>query len=142
MKKVLSKQRSVAFIICRSPLVIDKRGSWGNSPENFQEAPNGAFLKMKDATEVSHLVQPNADFSAPVGWVPGSAPGLFDKAPIWIDEKIHQAGETIEVDGLDGFMEYIITEPSVTVYNEQDGQPNLKDGWVQKMTDLEKNYIV
>lgn len=46
-KRVESKQVNVSFLWCSCPITIDKSASWGNSPENFQKAPDGAFLKLK-----------------------------------------------------------------------------------------------
>jgi len=142
MKKIESKQRDVPFVFCNSPITIDKSASWGTSGDSFQVAPNGAFLKMSSATVVSHLVQPNADKTAPLGWVPGSGAGLFDKAPIWIEEEIRQAGTTINVRSADNAagMPYTVNEPSVVCYNDVDGKPNMEDGWVQTLVNIQKNY--
>jgi hypothetical protein len=85
MKLVSSRQKNVTFIKCFDPLTIDKSKSWG--PNNFQAAPKGAFLKMKNDSTVSHLVQPNADFSAPIGWVYTGNGNLYDKAPIFVGGK-------------------------------------------------------
>lgn len=142
MKRLLSLQRDVPFVWCSSPVIIDKRGDWGDDPNNLQNAPNGAFLKMKDPQTVSHLVQPNKDRSAPMGWVPGSWPGLFDKQPIWVAQEVIPPGTTKFVATQDGGMNYKFDVPSVFCCNDQNGQPNLADAWVQKVSDLQKNYEV
>lgn len=144
MKRIMSTQAGVFFAFCSSPVTIDKRAAWGNTADNLQEAPDGAFIKMneKDGTlSVSHLVQPNEDKSAPVGWIPGSGPNRFDKEPIWINEKIIDPGVTTTVNGLDGPMEYTFDEPSIICYNGDENGPDLKDGWVQTLTNLKKNYV-
>lgn len=141
MRRITSKQVNVRFVWCSSPITIDKRDEWGNAADNLQIAPNGAFLKMKGNTEVTHLVQPNADKTAPVGWIPGSEPGLFDKSPIYIGEYI-QAGDKITLRTLDGRVTYTATELSVVCANEKDGCPDLNDQWVQKISDVEKNYFI
>lgn len=64
---VKSRQRDVKFLWCGSPITIDKRNEWGTNGDNLQIALNGAFLKLKSDTEISHLVQPNEDKTAPVG---------------------------------------------------------------------------
>jgi hypothetical protein len=142
MKLIESTQRNVAFVFCGSPLTIDKRASWGENDDNFQKAPNGAFLKMKSETEVSHLVQPNADKTAPVGWVPGDNLGQFHKAPIWVDEEILQPGTTKELSTIDGDIKYEVTAPSMVCYNDLNGKPNLNDAWVQSVEQIEKNYVL
>jgi hypothetical protein len=142
MKKVVSTQRDVSFVFCPSPVTIDKRAEWGNSADNQQQGLNGAFLKMKDAYTVSHLVQPNDEKTAPVGWIEGKERGLYDKAPIWIDENILEVGETKAVVGFDGPITYSIKEPSMTCYNDVGGKPNLNDGWVQTLANLKKNYVL
>lgn len=138
--RVLSKQRNVRFVFCDDPITIDKRGSWGENSDNIQQGPNGAFLKMKSATEVSHLVQPNADRSAPVGWMK-SGEGLYDKLPIHIVRRA-EAGEVVEVATIDGPMKYEFQESWAIVCNDVDGQPNESDSWGQKWSDIEKNYEV
>ncbi len=138
--RVLSKQRGVPFVFCADPVTIDKRKSWGENADNLQYAPNGAFLKMKSSTEVSHLVQPNDDKTAPVGWMP-SGVGFFDKLPIHILRRV-EVGETIELQTLDGKITYEVKEPSAVVCNDKNGQPNEADSWVQKWVDIEKNYEV
>ena len=140
MKKLLSLQRDVRFIWCGDPITLDKRKSWGDNEDNYQLGQNGAFLKMKSDTEVNHLVQPNEDKSAPVGWIKGSGEGFFDKCPIYLIRRV-DAGETVALDTLDGKIVYEVKEPSAVVCNEKDGAPDLLDQWVQKMSDIEKNYI-
>jgi len=109
--------------------------------ENLQKAPNGAFLKFSSDTEVSHLVQPNDDKTAPVGWVVGDKAGLFHKAPIWIGEVL-EVGTTKELSTLDGDIKYDITEPSMVCYNDRNGEPDLSDAWVQSIAQIKKNYII
>jgi hypothetical protein len=130
-------------VACKSPITIDKREAWGDAPANFQDGINGAFLKMKSPTEVSHLVQPKPDWSAPEGWVPTGIPGIYDKSPIWIEERVIPAGEVTELKTADNAkpLEYRFDAPSVICYNtDANDQPNPKDAWVQKLTDLMTNY--
>ncbi len=141
MKRVLSKQTNVQFIFCPSPITIDKRAAWGSSHENLQHGPNGAFLKMKSVTEVSHLVQPNEDKTAPVGWVKGSSPGLFSKSPIWVGEEL-QAGTVKVLNTFDGQIHYEVKKPSFVCFNEPNGKVDDTDVWVQTKEELEKNYIL
>lgn len=144
MRYVTSKQVGVPFVFCPSPVTIDKRAAWGPMADNLQEAPNGAFMKMNKVSgkvdEVSHLVQPNVDKSAPVGWMAGAEVGLFDKLPIWVDEKVLQPGTKKEVNGLDGVMTYEVQEPSVVTYNGDESGPDLTDDWVQTVKNVQKNY--
>lgn len=141
MRKLQSKQRDVQFLFCKSPVTIDKRADWGDSAENLQHGPNGAFLKTSSPTEVSHLVQPNADKTAPIGWMPGSGPGLFDKLPIWIyDENVLQAGEVKKLMTADGEMEYTAKDLSLVCLNDLNGAPNEADAWVQTIAEIRKNY--
>ncbi len=140
MRLIQSKQRNVAFVFCASPVVIDKRAEWGQDPSNLQQGPNGAFLKMNSSTEVSHLVQPNEDKSAPVGWIQGDGPGLFTKSPIWVEDEVIQPGAKIQMMTLDGEINYEVKEPSVVCYNGDTSGPNLADGWIQSMKNLTKNY--
>lgn len=141
MKLIKSRQEKILFLFCPSPITIDKRKSWGDSPSNIQEGPDGAFLKINDDNTVSHLVQPNSDKSAPVGWVKSDLPNRFDKAPIWVGEKVN-SGETVSVQTIDNPapMTYTPTEVSYICYNDLDGAPNLVDGWIQKESALVKNY--
>jgi hypothetical protein len=142
MKKIQSTQRNVSFVFCPSPVTIDKRGEWGDNADNLQHGAGGAFLKMKDQTTVSHLVQPNEDKTAPIGWVVGSGPGLFDKTPIWIEEEVLPVGSTKVLQTLDGVMSYEVKKPSVVCYNDLDGKPNQKDSWAQTLDNLRSNYIL
>jgi hypothetical protein len=141
MKLIPSTQIDVAFVLCRSPITIDKRDAWGPAEGNFQQGPKGAFLKMASASEVSHLVQPKDDMSAPIGWEVGSGAGLFSKAPIWVDAVL-PSGEEKKVETADGPITYRFDEPAIVCYNsDDDGNPNLNDGWVQKISALKKNYV-
>lgn len=148
MKFVTSKQVNVPFIFCPDPVVIDKRKSWGESEDNFQKAPNGAFLKMKDSKTVSHLVQPNSTKTAPVGWVYSGRDNFYDKLPIFVGEKVNK-GEAKKIKTLDGEISYEAKEDSWVVYNVKNianpgdcgsYEPDLEDCWVQKESDLIKNY--
>lgn len=141
MRRVTSKQVGVPFVWCADPVTIDKRAAWGDTADNMQVGPNGAFLKMKSNTEISHLVQPNTDKTAPVGWVPGSTPGLFDKSPIYLGEQVNP-GSSITIKTLDGEMTYTPTELSVVCANEKNGEPDLNDQWLQTVANVEKNYVV
>jgi hypothetical protein len=147
MKKYNSKQQNVPFIWCPDPITIDKRSSWGNTDDNLQVAPNGAFLKvyaeLNNCTTtqvVSHLVQPKEDKSAPIGWVPVQF-GLFSKEPIWIDNNIIPSGKTYEFRTADGKMVYCLDEDAKVCYNcLENGEPDYEDGWLQKVSEIEKNY--
>lgn len=141
MKKIDSHQRNIRFIFCGSPVTIDKRAAWGNNADNLQQGPNGAFLKMKNETEVSHLVQPNADKTAPVGWIQGDGPGLFHKEPIWVDEEVLQPGTVKPIMTLDGPIEYEVKTLSQVCYNDKGNLPNQEDSWVQSVEDIKKNYV-
>jgi hypothetical protein len=141
MKLIQSTQVNLPFVMIKSPVTVDKSGEWGEG--NLQLGPNGGFLKLSDPITVSHLVQPKPDWSAPIGWRPGSKPGLFTKDPIWIDEKnVLQPGTKHSMTTADGPIEYNVQEPSVVCYNDLDGKPNLNDGWVQKLSVLGKNYVL
>lgn len=140
MRLIQSKQRNVLFVFCASAITIDKRSEWGPDPSNLQTAPNGAFLKMNSPTEVSHLVQPNDDKTAPIGWVPGDGPGLFSKSAIWVEDEVLQSGTTKQMKTLDGELNYEVKEPAVVCYNGDENGPNLADGWVQTVKNLKKNY--
>lgn len=143
MIKVLSKQVNVPFVYCPSPIVIDKRDDWGPSEDNYQRAPKGAYLKMSDDITVSHLVQPNEDNSAPIGWEVTPYPGLFTKSPIFITEEVLDAGITVHISTLDGPIQYEVKEPSMICFNQTKvGDINYADSWVQSMKNLEKNYFL
>jgi len=130
MKKLLSKQIGVQFFYCPSPVTLDKRASWGNDPSNFQQGPNGAFLKTDANGNISHLVQPNADNTAPIGWQPSmiGITNTYDKKPIWINPEQIEAGVVLEVKTLDGDIVYTVNEPSHICYNSAtDGSADLND---------------
>jgi hypothetical protein len=140
MKLVKSKQKDVPFVWCPSPLTLDKRQSWGNDSSNLQIAPDGAFLKM-NGNVVSHLVQPNADKTAPIGWIPGSGEGLFDKEPIWVESEVcHSEGSVVELNTLDGPLTYTVESSSYVCFNDLNGSPNLSDSWLQTEENLRKSY--
>jgi hypothetical protein len=143
MKKIISKQKNVLFVFCADPITLDKRAEWGNYESNFQQAPNGAFLRIVSETKVSHLVQPKEDKSAPIGWVSGDSEGLFNKAPIWIDdENILQKGDAKVLNTADGTINREAKEPSMICYNDNNGQPDKKDVWIQPIKEIEENYIM
>lgn len=137
---------------CPAPITIDKTASWGAG--NFQEGPNGAFLKINsDFYTVSHLVQPNADKTAPLGWVPTEEAvtkdmkGLFDKMDVWVvtneDDSFLVLNDqifTLKIADSKKPFNYEITEPSVIVCNDINGEPNMDDAWIIKLADFEKNY--
>ena len=148
MKKAISNQKSIRFVWCPKPVAIT--ASWG-----LQEAPDGAFLKLQDDfVTVSHLVQPNADKTAPVGWVSminpengEKIPGFFDKNDIWVvtgedNNLLVLNNQEFKLRTLDGDMTYNITEPTVIVCNDNNGEPNMDDAWVIKLSDFEKNYTI
>lgn len=142
MKLVKSKQRGVKFIWCSSPITIDKRAAWGDSADNLQIAKDGAFLKINDDGSVSHLVQPNADKTAPIGWHKSDDGIGYDKLPIWVADEVLEAGTVHKMNTADGPIEYSVTEPSRVCYNDNGGQPNMSDGWVQTEKNLAKNYEI
>ena len=138
MKRVLSKQRNVRFILCSSPMTIDKTKDWGDN--NLQNFPNGAFLKINDNFTISHGVQPNADNTAPVGWT-ANGDGTYDKSAIWVDETIvYDNNKSVPIKTLDGHMDYVAAEPSVIVYNGNEESANQNDGWLMSVKDLKKHY--
>lgn len=149
MQRVVSKQTDVLFVYCPDPITIDKRADWKDwGLDNLQSAPNGAFLKIiptpcssSGAMVVSHLVQSNADKTAPIGWIPGSGPGLFSKAPIYIGDLVH-VGTTVNIHTLDGPMSFTPTELSAVCANEKDGKPDLNDMWVNTLTNIIKHYVI
>jgi hypothetical protein len=144
MKKAKARepQLGVPFVKCKHPVTID-RSDWG--PGNFQNGPNGAFLKLNADFSVSHLVQPNADKTAPKGWertetLQGGVP-LFDKQDIWVDPRIIE-NETVHVLTLDGPMTYQVTHPSVLVYNmDENGEVDHSDSWIMTIENFQKNYF-
>lgn len=139
MQKLESTQRNVQFSFCQSPVTIDKSDEWG--PNNLQVFPNGVFLKHTDSVNISHGVQPNEKGNAPIGWMPNGQ-GTFNKLPIWVMQSF-EAGDSVEIDTRDGVMNISYDEPFVQVCNSDvDGNPDLTDSWAQKLSDLEKNYVV
>ena len=142
MKIATSKQKNVEFVFCPSPITIDKTASWG--PGNFQNGPEGAFLKINNDGSVSHLVQPNASKTAPIGWVKTDVPRLFNKMPIGVLQVLTEIGNTVDLSTKDGDMNYLIQEESYLVCNlNEDGiTPNKEDSWVITKKELEKNYII
>lgn len=152
MKKATATQKSIRFVWCASPITIDKSKSWGEG--NLQVANDGAYLRLQDDfVTVSHLVQPNADKTAPIGWKPmvkptvGVIPGFFDKNDIWVvtdegNNLLVLNNQEFKLKTLDGEMIYNITEPTVIVCNDNNGEPNMEDAWVIKLKDFEKNYTV
>jgi hypothetical protein len=149
MKKILSKQRNQKFSYCPHPVTIDKSADWG--PGNFQNFPDGVFLKHANNDIITHGVQPTVDRSRPVGWIPSDLEGvgwigetewLFDKMPIWVEEEtVLCENDVITLDTLDGKIMYTCKGPSFCCYNDLDGKPNFNDSWVQLIKDIEKNYF-
>lgn len=140
MRKLESKQKNVKFSYCPYPVTLDKSKDWG--PGNIQSFPNGVFFKHNENDIITHGVQPNDD--CPIGWFPsdldgvcffGDMNGLFDKAPIWIDETVLNNGNYI-INTLDGSMDYEVKEPSHFCYNNENGG----DTWIQTVEELKKNY--
>ncbi len=142
MKKAISNQKSIRFVWCPKPVAIT--ASWG-----LQEAPDGAFLKLQDDfVTVSHLVQPNADKTAPIGWEPiynpengELIPGFFDKKDIWVADVVLE-NQQFNLKTADGPMSYDITEPSYIVCNDKNGEPDLEDSWVMTVATFSKNYVL
>ncbi|MBI4158131.1 MAG: hypothetical protein HY505_00705 [Candidatus Yanofskybacteria bacterium] len=112
----------------------------GTGPEQSPDRAQWRVSENELATEVSHLVQSNEDKTAPIGWVPGNGPGLFDKAPIWIEDTVLQPGETKSMKTMDGDLNYEVKEPATVCYNGDASGPDLTDGWVQTLANLRKNY--
>lgn len=138
MKLVKSKQSKIKFIVIKSPITIDKSKDWG--PGNFQNFPNGAFLKV-EGEEISHGVQPEDDFSNPIGWIPNKEAGFFDKKPIWISDDTFEEG-MISLSTKDGHIHYEVNEPCKVCYNNLNNKADLTDAWVQTIDSLQKNYIL
>lgn len=143
MRKVESKQRQVIFSYCPHPVTVDKSAEWGEG--NLQHFPNGVFLKHGDDNIITHGVQPKEDASAPIGWVRSfetHSQDEFDKAPIFVNDAFELTiGETYGMLTKDGRVEYDVTEESRVVYNMRpDGEPDLTDGWVVTVRELEKSY--
>lgn len=143
-KLVRSRQRGVEFIFCPYPVTVDKRKSWGDSPQNVQEFPNGVYLKTDSTGNISHGVQPNdTDGKSPLGWSSTEDPRRFDKLDIWIDDTVIPAMSVTSVKGKDGFMKYEFEEPSYLCHNcNPDGGIDLDDGWVSKVPSVTKDYEV
>ena len=146
-----SKQAPTEFFWCPDPVTIDKSGSWGAG--NFQQAPNGAFLKWDEKKgRISHLVQPNADKTAPIGWKksPDGDPFLFVKSDIAVIQKftpprcgVSVVGElSLKVHTRDGVIEYEVREPSYLVCNLNGDDVDLTDCWVIAEAEFDKNYTL
>lgn len=145
MKLVTSKQTNVVFSWCPNPTTIDKSASWGT--DNLQEFPNGAFLKHDNHGVITHGVQPNEDQTAPVGWRPlnscidGNCPQTcYEKLPIWVHDETVYHESVVPLQTLDGLIKYKVTEPSVIVAQDENGNPSEKDIWIMTIADLKKNY--
>lgn len=140
MRLISSIQKNILFILCLSPITIDKSAEWGEN--NLQLGPHGAFLKINEGEEleVSHLVQPNAEKSAPIGWIKTVTPNRFDKAPIWVEKESLSIGETVPIQTADGIINYEVTEETYLCYNDLNGEPNPADCWAQTAKNLKKNY--
>lgn len=138
MKKIKSLQKDIKFSYCPNPVTIDKSDEWGEG--NIQNFPNGVFLKHDEESDViTHGVQPNVgDNSYPEGWEK-QADGLFKKKDIWFIREL-EVGSTINIDTLDGEINYQVTVPSSLVCQDKDGQPNEKDSSVIRNDQLNKSY--
>jgi hypothetical protein len=137
MKLVKSNQKS-RFIYCPNPVTIDKRKSWGNDESNFQQAPDGAFLKIDGKNQVSHLVQPKSCKMEPIGWTFDEGE-TFEKDPIWVSDEFNETD--IKLKTKDGVINYEVTEPSVICCNGDSVSPDYTDPWIQKVSELKKNYV-
>jgi hypothetical protein len=149
MIKARAKQKNIMFIKLDSPTTIDKRKNWGKKNKNFQNFPNGVFIKCDENFNGSHGVQPNDNGDAPKGWEKTDKVGFFDKKDIWIDPNvIHPNKEedpinVVTIATLDGVIQYEIKEPSCFVFNmKEDGSIDVEDSWIQTVKELEKNYFV
>lgn len=141
LKRLKSKQRNIRFVFCPFPITLDMRKEWGQSDDNIQHGPRGAFLKLKANGDISHLVQPNDDLSAPVGWQKAEEIGYFNKNPIWVEDEVLPSGTTKKLVTLDGPITYTATELSMVCYNEVGGAPNPDDGWIQTVAEIQKHYF-
>ena len=77
----------------------------------------------------------------------GVIPGFFDKNDIWVvtdegNNLLILNDQEFKLRTLDGDMTYNITEPSVIVCNDNNGEPNTDDAWVIKLAEFEKNYTI
>lgn len=137
----VSKQKNVRFAYCDNPIILDKSKDWG--PGNKQVANHGCFLKLDDkAAVVSHLVQPNKDKSAPIGWTRTNKPGYFDKNDICVLREL-SSGEKVMLNTKDGKINYVANGPSYIVCNtDSRGYPDTSDPWVISKPELEKSYKI
>lgn len=145
-----SKQKFQKFSWCPHPVTIDKSKDWG--PGNMTEFPDGVFLKHDGSTgDVTHGVQPNADKTAPVGWIKSNLTAAlmvpstyqyFDKSPIWIEDETLKEDTVVKT--LDGVIEYKYDPlvASVICYNGCANGPYMEDAWVQTVKNIEKNYVL
>jgi hypothetical protein len=136
-----SVQVPTKFFWCPDPVTIDKSSSWG--PGNFQTASDGAFLKWDDKKgRISHLVQPNAEKTAPIGWVPTSDPTIFLKSPIGVITRVEPPSDNLDILTKDGPISYVVTEPVYVVCNlwASDNSFDPTDCWVMKVSEFDKNY--
>lgn len=129
-------QMGVTFIKCEHPFTIDKSAEWGEG--NVQEFPNGGYLRIVEGC-VGWGVQPNADFTAPIGWVPNGK-GTFDKLPIWVQDFIYKPTGFLPLLTKDGFISYEVKTPTVIVYNCKNNRPDWQDSWAMPFADLVKRY--
>lgn len=141
MRKIRSLQRNILFIFCPYPITIDKRDEWGYDPRNVQQAPHGAFLKISSNNTVCHLVHANSDGTAPIGWEKGNVYGTFNKSPIWVEEELLEPDTKKKVRTLNGLVTYSVLTTSVLCYNDKNGEPDFKDGWVMPLYQIKKDYL-
>lgn len=140
--RLIKSNQIASFLPCKCPITIDKRKDWGDNENNFQRAPSGAFLKVGN-NEITHLVQPNEDFTAPIGWRRYHIPvgDAYEKLPIWVSTKAYVKGDVVTLDTADGLIVYDVKEESYICYNDLNGEHNPADAWVQTRKELEKNYL-
>lgn len=146
LKKLHSTQLSVRFSWLDAPTTIDMSEKWGkNSVQIFND---GVFLKHDEEGRVTHGVQPNKDRTSPIGWEKCNSDGNFyRKLPVWvdldnlIDPKIIKKPYA-RIKTLDGDMDYKLDEIFVKVYQDNNGQPNLKDIWLIPLRELKSLYYV
>ena len=135
MKRYRSLQPPARFVRFTSPMVLDRSAEWG--PGSVQSFPNGAFLRLRSNDEVSHGIQPNEDFSAPVGWEPTAKRGLFRKKDISA-ERIEGSG-SIVITTLDGPVSCPL--PCYLCANlNYHGEPDPHDRWPRPVAEFEAAY--
>lgn len=136
MQLAHSTQRNIDFVYCPHPVTVDKSAEWGKG--NIQQFPNGVFLKKNDEGIITHGVQPNDDQSAPVGWRL-QPDGFFEKLPIWLIKEL-EVGTMVELDTLDGVINYEVKKPTYLVCQNLNGEPNLSDSWAISVENFNNSY--